>query len=168
MRKYNVIMIFLFIAMIMAGCQQQSFGPAQAPPAFEFSLPEGFGIDNETDQTCSIVHGGEIVGGLVRTNLDVDCIENGIRDAAYKKAVDAYLETYAAPPLGYEYMMSYWEGERPRIDVAFNTLDPETKERHDFRHYLFEKDETLFDMWVDSELVDEITGAQLLDTVGIR
>lgn len=166
MRKFYGMILFLLIAVLMAGCQEKTLGTAQAP-AFDFSLPEGFSIDNETDQTCSIVRDGEIVGGFARTDLDVDCIENGIRDAAKQKAVGAYLETYAAASLEYEYMMSYWEGKQPRIDVAFNTLDLETKERHDFRHYLFEKDEVLFDMWLDSELVDEGTGAQLMDTVGI-
>lgn len=162
MRKYNVIITLLFIAMILAGCQRQSFGPIQAPPAFEFSLPEGFALADATDESCSIVRDGETVGGFVRTGLDVNCM-----GGANKKAVDVYLETYAAAPLECEYMMSYWEGKQPRIDVAFNTLDLETKERHDFRHYLFEKDEVLFDMWLDSELVDEGTGAQLMDTVGI-
>lgn len=180
MRKLNIMIALLFCAITIAGCQKETQIDAknisesstiaasemQTSPSeysiLDFPLPDGFVIDNKTDHSCAIVRNGEAVGELVVTQLDASCIDDPECDE-----VIAYLETYVAPPLGYEYMMNYWEGKQPYVDIAFKTLDFETDEGHDYRHYLFEKDSACYDLWFDFQLVDVEVGEQFLGAMGI-
>lgn len=129
---------------------------------FNFLLPDGFSIDNITDKDCSIIYNNNIVGGVILTSLGVDVISNPTSDI-----IMAYLESFVTPPLVYEYMMGYSENNPTMLEISLNIVDLKTSASHEYKHYLFERENICYDMWLDAEKVDGETMCHILISTGI-
>lgn len=129
---------------------------------FEFALPEGFEIHNQSEKSCDLVYAGQNVGGFVITDLDAGMVKD-----PDKETIKEYLNSYVEPPLVFDCMMSS-TGEEPKmLEVSLIVVDLESEETHEYKHYLFEKDSACYDMWLDTELVDGEVRVQLLKTMGL-
>lgn len=185
------ISIFCMIAMILSsilltGChrdevnspalQEQTTAPTSEPESyteatsqsaevhslFDFSLPEGFEIQNQSEKTCDLIYEGQNVGGFVITDLDA-----GMVNDPDKEIIKEYLNSYVEPPLVFDCMMSSTGEDPTMLEVSLIVVNLETEETHEYKHYLFERDSECYDMWLDTELVDSETSVQLLSTTGI-
>lgn len=129
---------------------------------FEFTLPEEFEIQNQSEKTCDLIYGGQNVGGFVITDLDTGMVKD-----PDKESIKEYLNSFVESPLVFDCMMSS-TGEEPKmLEVSLIVVDLETEETHEYKHYLFVKDSACYDMWLDTELVDSEIRVQLLKTMGL-
>lgn len=129
---------------------------------FEFALPEGFEIQNQSEKNCDLIYADQNVGGFVITDLDAGMVKDPDKDT-----IKEYLNSYVEPPLVFDCMMSS-TGEEPKmLEVSLIVVDLETEETHEYKHYLFEKNSACYDMWLDTKLVNGEVRVQLLQTMGL-
>lgn len=185
--RNHMIYLLLVFAILLTACRKDNVNTVQVVPepnieslalaednntksedpdrrsaSFDFELPAGFKIENVTDTDCSITYADQCVGGFVLTNIDSE-----IFDDPDGSVIIPYLESYITPPLVFEYMMGYSENNPAVIDISLNIVDLETEVSHEYKHYLFEKNSDCYDMWLDTELVEDEALYQLLVTTGI-
>ena len=185
MKKYLFAFLLVF-SVLLTGCyrdevssptmQEHTIAPTSEPenyaeatsqsaevhPLFEFTLPEGFEIQNQSQKTCDLVYEGQHVGGFVITDLDAGMLKD-----PDKEIVKEYLNSYVEPPLVFDCMMSSTGEDPTMLEVSLIVVDLEAEESHEYKHYLFEKDSACYDMWLDTELVDSEIRVQLLSVTGI-
>ena len=149
MRKVNLIVAILMLALAVTGCAFRE----EAPEAgnFSFELPEGFTISDVTDMTCT-VRDGE--GTVVSTIRLTDITPSQLWDDD-DGALPRYLNKVA---YGCEYFG--WKGGDEAHPLHYITLyfpDPDTLERRESYRVLFVKDGGVYDMWLDRKKLDADT-----------
>lgn len=166
----------LILCLLLTGCGASTVAadptgnptlPASEPQAaaqadFSFSLPDGYTIANATEDSCDIVKDGTSVGGFVRTGLGASAVTDPDSDVYLP-----YLETFVPEGLVYDYMAGHAEENPTLIDVALILVDPDTRESHEYMHYLFIHGDECYDLWLDSELVDSKDRCDILVTSGV-
>lgn len=150
MCKFSKLIILSLICLIFSGCYQSTPVPTESVPEtlpFEFPLPNGYTLTPKSDNAISIIQNGQVIGGIIRTDLDVSCITD-----TNCTHISEYLKSFASPPLFADYINMYFDG------IAYITLqisDRETGPVSNQSHTLFERDAVCFDYWVDSALVTD-------------
>lgn len=148
MCKFSKLIILSLICLIFSSCYQSHPAPTESIPEtlpFEFPLPDGYAMTPKSDNTISIIQNGQVIGGIIRTDLDVNCITD--TDCTHIKE---YLRSFASPPLFAEYVNMHFDG------IAYISLqisDYETGPVSSQSHTLFNQDTVCFDYWVDKALV---------------
>lgn len=158
MKKRSMILLVLLVMLMSVGCQTVASDTA-AVPTFDFELPEGYTIDHIAGNSCDIVSGDEVVGGFMRTDLDVACIDTQDFDTIF-----AYLKTYTAPNETFEFFMDHWTS---CLNVVVKITNTQTSESYEQYHHLFEKDGACYDMWLDGLYVERDSVEEFVDAVGI-
>lgn len=150
MRKANLVLVFLVLAMVISGCSEGKKDREQVPQVgdFSFELPEGFTISDVTEKSCSILDAyGVAVGRFQLTGLTTAELwddDDG--------ALPRYFNEVA---YGCEYFG--WKGgdeEYPLHYISLYFTDPDTQERLESCRVLFVKDGGVYDMWLDREKLD--------------
>ncbi len=129
---------------------------------FDVKLPEGFTLEPQ-EENFAIVQNGQTVGGLVKTSLTKG---QALLPSGNAEKLQAYLESYVEPPLVMEYMAGSGK-DQVLVDIDLIAYNLETQTPHEVSHYLFEKDSVLYDLFLDSELVDSETETQILQECGL-
>ncbi len=162
MCKFAKLIILSLICLILSGCHHSSSSPTETIPEilpFEFSLPDGYAMTPKSDNTISIIQNGQVIGGIIRTDLDVNCITD--TDCTH---IDEYLKSFASYPLFVEYINMHSDG------IAYISLrisDYETGPVSNQCHTLFNQDAVCFDYWVDNSLItDEERGSIFKSILG--
>lgn len=149
MRKVNLILVFLVLAMVISGCGSREEIPEVGD--FSFELPEGFTISDVTDMTCTVLDGeGTVVSTIRLTDITPSQLWDD-DDAALPR----YFNKVA---YGCEYFG--WKGGDEAHPLHYITLyfsDPNTLQRREGYRVLFVKDGGVYDMWLDREKLDEDT-----------
>lgn len=159
MRKFYVMIIVLCLVMMISGCKMTTSDNTDASANFDFTLPEGFVMEDVTDTACSVVRDGETVGGFILTDMKVSDLTDS-RSAALL----LYLENIAE---GTEYFS--WEGgdsEHPIQYLSQYFTDSHTQEKREYYRVFFVRDSSVYDMWFDTELIDEDAISEFLPIAG--
>ena len=149
MRKVNLILVFLVLAMVISGCGSREEIPEVGD--FSFELPEGFTISDVTDMTCTVLDGE---GTVVSTIRLTDITPSQLWDDD-DSALPRYLNKVA---YGCEFFG--WKGGDEAHPLHYITLyfsDPNTLQRREGYRILFVKDGGVYDMWLDREKLAEDT-----------
>ena len=149
MRKANLVLVFLVLAMVISGCGSREEIPEVGD--FSFELPEGFTISDVTDTSCTVL---DAEGAVVSTIRLTDITPSQLWDDD-DGALPRYFNKVA---YGCEYFG--WKGGDEAHPLHYITLyfsDPNTLERREGYRVLFVKDGGVYDMWLDREKLDEDT-----------
>lgn len=160
--KYAFPIVLSLALICLAMCSFLGrYVAAEGMGGFDFTLPDGMFIPEEdnTGTDCPIVCAGQRIGGFIRTELEPSAlIANDMHDL-----VD-YLQQYVPEGLVYEYM----GGGSGIVDMSFILVDPNTIQHREFKHWFFEKDGSVYDLWLDTRYVDGETECSILVTSGIN
>lgn len=149
MRKVNMILAILMLALVITGCGAREQVPQVGD--FSFELPDGFTISNVTDTSCAVL---DAEGTVVSTIRLTDITPSQLWDDD-DAALPRYLNKVA---YGCEYFG--WKGGDEAHPLHYITLyfnDPNTLERREGYRVLFVKDGGVYDMWLDREKLDADT-----------
>lgn len=162
MYKLSKLIILSLICLFFSSCYQSPPVPTEPIPEtlpFEFPLPGGYTLITKSDNAISIIQNEQVIGGIIRTDLDVNCIAD-----TNCTHIKEYLKSFASPPLFVDYINMYFGG------FAYITLqisDYETGPVSNQCHTLFNQDAVCFDYWVDDALVtDEERGSIFKSILG--
>lgn len=152
MKKFTGIIcaiLCMVLPTILGGCGS-SKTPAPAGD-FLFDLPRKYSLADMTSDRCSLMQDDLLLGGIAITDLDPD----GIADTD-NTALRQYLESFAPLPLTYEYISMYCDtDDRAYTNITLRINNPETGSSSNYHHYLFEKDDKCYDLWMDDACMDE-------------
>lgn len=137
---------------VVSTYENESYGEApdqeqEAHQLFEFILPEGGEIKNQSEKTCDIIYEGQNVGGFVITDL---CAED-IKDSDSLAFAQYLNKTHE----GCEYFSWLGDDTNPTIYVNQYVKIPESSEDNEFYRVLFERDSRIYDMWFDCDMIDQ-------------
>lgn len=168
------VFMLLVLAFLLTACgQSTSVAPtsgrtptptdsAISDSFSSFSLPEGYTIRNVTDTSCDIIRDGVCVGSFVRTELDPNVIATADSDA-----ILGYLESYVSEGMDYEYMMGHAAENPTFVEISMNLVTLDTMEMHEYQHYLFQHNDSCYDLRLDNNLVDGKARCDILISTGI-
>lgn len=115
---------------------------------FDYSLPKAFFIPEETitENKCSIIcRDVGRVGGIIRTDLDTSVLLDFMTSFELGDVLD-YLRQYVPDGYDLEYMASI----NNTLNLDFILVNLETMETREFKHVFFEKNEAIYDLWLDT------------------
>lgn len=151
------VILFIVTMFLLAGCGAAE--DYEVKPDFSFDLPEGYAISNITDTQCDILQGETKIGGIVFTALK----PKDIKDTGDKE-FNIYLNSYGPLPLICEYISMFWESH---ISVTMKITDPDTGKIANSQHYVFAKDKAVYDLWLDTDLLNDDARNEIIKSAGI-
>ena len=102
------------------------------------------------------------MGGFILTNLGNDIFSKSESDT-----VNDYLTKIVPPSKKYEYILGQAGDDSAPIEAGLYIYAPDTNDGKEYPHYLFEKDERVYDLWLDNLLVDAETMCKVLIISGV-
>lgn len=145
MKIKTYLSALLLAALLVSSC----FPLAARAADFDLTLPEGLLMPSAcmTEKECAIICCGQRIGGVILTDLNPMALAMDSKDKVLN-----YLVQYVPETLFYEYMMDWGPGDVMTVDWIM--IDPEVMRSREFRHYLYEKDGSVYDLWLDHRYVD--------------
>lgn len=143
----RILLLISLALMFITGCNSEH--ETNEENLLCFDVPSGFEVLGISEKECSIVDsGGEIVGGVVITDLSVEDIKNSdsIAFAQYMNKThegceySSWLGNDAANPA--KYVNQY-------VDI------PESSDDKELYRVLFERNSVIYDMWFDCDMIDQ-------------
>lgn len=144
--------------ILVAGCGAKK-EVSDVTPDFSFDLPEGYSIANISDTQCDILCGEVKIGEIVFTTLNPSDIED-----TGDKELHLYLNTYGPSPLICEYISMFWESH---ISVTMKITDPSTNAVENSQHHIFERKKAVYDLWINTDIIDDETRVAIIKSAGI-
>lgn len=139
------ICLLLAICCLLCGCAASAPAETEATmPVYpaasssDFSLPVGYALADETTAAIIKTEDGQIVGGIINTELDTACLEESDSESIFE-----YLTSYPRC----EYISQNADGFKA---ISMAVTDPQTSNREETARYLFGKDGLCYDLWLDS------------------
>lgn len=161
MRKMRVLVTLFCVLVFAAGCQNHAeYQEETVIGNFEFDIPDAYTMSEIADNSCTVYKETNAIGGIVFTNLN-----NGKIADIDKIELRKYLDSFAPSPLTYEYVAMYFSDNFDYVAINFVVTEPETDEKTYYHHYLFEKGDGCYDLWLMDEFVDENEQNELLVSV---
>ena len=161
-KLFIVLTIVIILSLGLTVLSDCNAGASESADKFEFELPEGFAVSDVVDKSCTIINSdGVAVGGFARTDLEMKDLKkfDGSKLPQYLYAVHE----------GSEYFS--WDGEsswhltkhvRQFVSVS-DSAEPE-----EYYRVFFERESCIYDMWFNTDLIDEDTIAEFVSVVAER
>lgn len=147
LKSRQILLLISLVLIFITGCN--STQDTNEEYLLCFDVPSGFEVLGISEKECSIMDSeGEIVGGVVITDLSVEDIKDS-DSIAFAQYIN---KTYE----GCEY--SSWLGNdaaNPAKYVNQYIKIPESLDDKEFYRVLFERDSVIYDMWFDCDMVDQ-------------
>ena len=148
--RRSIILLLITVLLILSGC---GCGDSDEPKTADFAitLPPGVSFSDVTDTTASIIIDSRAVGGIVLTD-----IRGRNMKRLDDKALFQYIDSCAPMPLMGEWISMFCENDGdPFIRVDLKITDTETNNIVDHTHFLYMKEEGVYDIWFDDAFVDD-------------
>lgn len=134
----NRIISFVTVSMLLL-----CLTAGAAADAFDFSLPKGFFVPQETatEHECTIVcRNVGRVGGFCITELEPSALSDysGV-------GIIAYLQSEVPEGYGLDYIMDFGR----TVTASAIWVNQETMEIREFKHRFFDREGTVYDFWFD-------------------
>ena len=153
--------VFLLLALLLTGCASHSAVPDIGD--FNLELPEGYAVADVADLDCKIVcsNDGAVVGGMEYTNLKHKDVYGKKTDNIMRYLQEEFHQTYNV-----EYMATHW-GNKNKIVTVNLEKQMEDGQEQLFTHIFFERDQVVYHMWLDAEMVDSETVSRFQASTGV-
>ena len=158
MKKF--IVFGLCLALFLTGCTGQS-----SPKAgdFSFDLPAGYSVTDITDHYCTIFQ-AEVntpVGGIEITSLPQKYLNGKHSDNIINYLMDDFHRTNNV-----EWITSSW-GTQNKIVVVHLDKYINDNQEESFSHIFFEKDTSVYHIWLELDHIDSDTEDQFMAMTGV-
>lgn len=151
------ILFFLMFAILITGCASKE--EVNDEDMFSFDIPSGFSRSDMSDKECAIINSeGVAVGGFIITDLDVKDIKDkdGIALPQYLNKVHEGCEYFS-------WMVN--DSKKPAQYVSQYVNMENTTEAKEYYRVFFEKNSYVYDMWFDTDMIDENSIAEFVSTI---
>lgn len=151
------VMLLLILATLLTGCYSGS--PSASVDVQTFNIPNGFSFSDVGEDKYSIIdEAGTIIGGVTKTDLKSKDItsQNSIALAQYLNLMNE----------GCEYIS--WNdnsSNKPTKHVSQYVTSPDSSEQKEIYHVLFTRDKYVFDIWFDTEMIEQDTISEFVSIV---
>lgn len=157
----KVFAFVLFSALLLTGCS--SVRTASGIGDFSFFLPAGYSLADITERNCSIVWDEEAVhiGGFELTALSRKDVTGKRSDNVMQYLMDSFHDTK-----NIEYIATHWGDTQKILSV---TLKKHTEEGDEelYTHIFFEKEDGIYHLWLDKNIVSDETESQFRALTGV-
>ena len=157
MRLNKFACILFALLVILTGCSGKAVEAKQAD--FSFKTPDGYSLSDVTGESCNIVsdEGGEVIGGITVTSLSPELLTNENSTTE----IMTYLQNEFHKTNNVEFVAFYSGSGSPFVSINLTKIADDTDEKSHFQHIFFEKDATVYHLWLDMDVVDSETADEI-------
>lgn len=147
MRKSYLIGFLVILSLFLFGCNAaEEAVPSDAAVAEifidDFSVPQGYTLVEKTASELSIVKDGQVIGGILATDIITECDHN-----SECQHIEQYLRD-----LDCEYINMYGDN---MCHISCRFTDRDTGEQQEQSRHIFLIDDTYYDLWLDKAYLTE-------------
>lgn len=158
MKKLVSFIFVLALVFTFAGCGDEMASVTQGD--FSFTLPDGYSVKNVTETDCTFFRDadGARVGGAEVTPLRKRNLSNkGITE------IMKYLQEEFHKTNNVEFFSFTGEGKSPYVSITLQRPDETERYKRHFHHLFFLKDDVVYHVWMDTDVIDEEIRQQIVD-----
>ena len=150
MRKYIILLILILFALTVTACSSNApYSPStETLELTQFTLPEGFLFEAQSQTTAVIKYNDQIIGGITLTGLEPNCIRE-----KHHLSVQKYLDYIAPSPLIGEWIVM--EGKE-YLSISMSITDSEKNIRTETSRRIFVGNGLIYDCWIDKAIGEDI------------
>ena len=158
MKKIISLVIVLIFVLSISACGNDM--PPVTKGDFSFTLPDGYSVQNLTEIDCTFLRDedGARVGGAEVTPLRKrDLCNKGITK------IMKYLQEEFHKTNNVEFFSFAGEGDTPYVNISLQRPNETGQYKRHFSHLFFFKDDAVYHVWLDTDVIDEEIRQHILD-----
>lgn len=152
------IVFVVLLSIWMTGCA--SSDAERGIDMFAFDVPNDYSISVDSERECTIFNSeSTAVGGIIATNLDIMDIKKDADGNALMQCLNKVHE-------GCEYFSWIAEDEQKTVQYVREYVNKDNpEESKEYYRVFFNDNSHVYDMWFDTDLIDESSISEFTSTV---
>ena len=158
MKKIISFVIVLILVLSISACGNETIPVTKGD--FSFTLPDGYSVKELTATDCAFIRDedGTRIGGAEVTPLR----KRNLCNKGITKIMK-YLQEEFHKTNNVEFFSFAGDGDNPYVNISLQRPDETNQYKRHFSHLFFFKDDAVYHVWLDTDVIDEEIRQQILD-----